>query len=256
VAAICGAASSAEPTDRRQVASALAAHPGDSAALEAVRRLLRDPDADVRAQAAWSLGTLGDAPDESPLVAIVHSAEIDAATNATAALGRIASRLRSPELAARALCPLATEARPSVRANALAGLALAGVRCGDGDLERRALTQDPSEDVRAAAAAAVASTRTPGVEDTRALDLCARTDPSGAVALRCRSTPPRPGASHALLVYVVPEGATIPQPGAPFALLLPDGLLHAGTSDRRGAVFDPSAPEGLVTLRQPAALLR
>jgi hypothetical protein len=39
-------------------------------------------------------------------------------------------------------------------------------------------------------------------------------------------------------------------------MLLADGTLHAGTTDRRGAVFDPVAPEGDVTLRRPSALAR
>jgi hypothetical protein len=51
-----------------------------------------------------------------------------------------------------------------------------------------------------------------------------------------------------MLVFVVPDGGEMPRPGAPYALLLPDGLLRAGTTDRRGAVFDPRTPEGFVTL--------
>jgi hypothetical protein len=35
-------------------------------------------------------------------------------------------------------------------------------------------------------------------------------------------------------------------------MLLADGLVRAGNTDRRGAVFDPAAPEGDVTLRRPA----
>jgi len=59
-----------------------------------------------------------------------------------------------------------------------------------------------------------------------------------------------------LLVYVVPDGAASPRPGSSFALLMPDGLLHLGATDRRGAVFDPAAPEGRVTLRPATALQR
>ncbi|MBV9949889.1 MAG: hypothetical protein JOZ69_23810, partial [Myxococcales bacterium] len=61
--------------------------------------------------------------------------------------------------------------------------------------------------------------------------------------------------AHPVLVYVVAGGAT-PAPGGAYALLLADGLIHSGTSDRRGAVFDPSAPEGEVTLRPASALAR
>jgi HEAT repeat protein len=258
VAALVAVARSPEPTDRREVAEVLAAHPGDAATLAAARALFADTDADVRAQAAWALGTLGDASDESRLVAAVHAPDADTATNATAALGRIARSLHSVDLAARALCPLGADPRSSVRANALAGLGLAGARCGDGKVERRELAEDPSEDARAAAAGAVAGTHgpEPGTEDARALDLCARTDPSGAVAARCRARTEPTAVMHPLLVYVVPDGAATPRPGSPFAMLLPDGLLHQGATDRRGAVFDPAAPEGLVSLRHPAALQR
>jgi hypothetical protein len=39
-------------------------------------------------------------------------------------------------------------------------------------------------------------------------------------------------------------------------MLLADGTLRAGTTDRRGAAFDPVAPEGEVSLRPPSALAR
>jgi cellulose synthase operon protein C len=258
VIAITNETRSPEPTDRREAASVLSAHPDDPVVLAAIRLQLADVDADVRAQAAWTLGTLGDASDEPRLLAVVHAPDVDGATNATAALGRIASRLHSADLAMRALCPLGDEPRASVRANALAGLGLAGARCGDGGPERHALTDDPSEDVRAAAANAVSGSpgHDPGTEDARALELCARTDPSGTVAARCRAKPAPPAAQHPLLVYVVPDGAVTPRPGSSYAMLMSDGLLRGGTTDRRGAVFDPAAPEGIVTLRHPTALLR
>jgi HEAT repeat protein len=249
---VTGMAASAEPADRREVASVLAAHPGDPAVLAAARKLLADTDAGVRAQAAWTLGALGDASDEAALVALTQSADLDAATNATAALARIAGRLHAVDLAVRALCPLSAggERRPSVRANAVAGLGLAGARCGDGGAERLALAQDPSEDVRAAAANAL--WRSPGVDDAKALELCGRSDPSGAVAARCRARTASPAGVHPLLVYVVPDGATGPRPGSHYATLMSDGLLHCGITDRRGALFDPAAPGGTVTLRSAA----
>jgi hypothetical protein len=254
VRTVTGMASSAEPTDRREVAALLAAHQGDPAVLAACRKLLSDGDADVRAQAAWTLGAVGDASDETALVALARSTDLDAATSAAAALARISGRLHAMDLATRVLCPLgaAGEGRSSVRANALAGLGLAGARCGDGSAERLALGEDLSEDVRAAAARALA--RAPGTDDARALDSCARNDPSGAVAARCRTRTGSTAATHALLVYFVPDGATGPHPGSHYALLLSDGLLHCGITDRRGAVFDPVAPEGVVTLRSAAAL--
>jgi HEAT repeat protein len=259
VAAIAFWARGAEPSDRREAAAVLAAHPGDPAALGATRLLLVDADANARAQAAWTLGALGDASDVPRLLALVHASDVDTATDAAGSIGRIASRTHAPDLAAQALCPLVSEPRASIRANALAGLGLAGAPCGDGSAERKALGEDPSEEVRAAAARDLTSARTAGTasaDDARALDLCARTDPSGAVAARCRAAPEPPGAPHALLVYVVPDGAASPRPGSSFALLMPDGLLHLGASDRRGAVFDPAAPEGRVALRPATALQR
>lgn len=254
VAALAGVARSAEPMDRTAAAVLLAAHPGDAQALSTARTLLADPDAGVRAQAAWSLGTLGDPADVTALAAIARAPDGDAAADAVAAVGRIARRAlaanRPAGDVAPLLCALASDSRPPVRANALAALALAAARCGDGSAERKALAEDPSEDVRAAAALAVQTTAT--ANDVRVLERCARTDPSGAVAARCRTHAAPTSRTHAALVYVVPEGSSIPRPGASYAMLLADGLLRAGNTDRRGAVFDPAAPEGDVTLRRPA----
>ncbi|HEY6460767.1 MAG TPA: HEAT repeat domain-containing protein [Polyangiaceae bacterium] len=158
--------------------------------------------------------------------------------------------------AANALCGLTADPRPYVRANAFAGLALAGHRC-KGDPGRTALGNDPSDEVRAAAALQLS--RSPGPEDVKALELCARADASGFVAGRCRvhRPPPAPGGpAHPTLVYVVPEGGEVPRPGAPCAVLLADGLLRTATTDRRGAVFDPVAPEGEISLRRASALER
>jgi len=74
------------------------------------------------------------------------------------------------------------------------------------------------------------------------------------VAARCRAvadglTPP--GRTHTALVYVVPDGSDAPRPGASYAMLFADGTLRAGTADRRGAVFEPLAPDGDVSLRRP-----
>jgi hypothetical protein len=114
------------------------------------------------------------------------------------------------------------------------------------------LADDPSEDVRAAAAAALYRMASP--EDLRVLERCARADPSGTVAARCRANVQPPAQAHATLIYVVPEGSNTPRPGAAYALLLADGTLRAGTADRRGAVFDPVAPSGIVRLRPASAM--
>jgi HEAT repeat protein len=254
VAALAAVARGAEPLDRMAAAVLLAAHPGDAQALATARSLLVDPDAGVRAQAAWTLGTLGDSADVAHLASLARGPDGDASSDATAAIGRIARRALAanhPDAAvAPVLCALAADPRPPVRANALAALALAGARCGDRSAERKALAEDPSEDVRAAAALVLQSAPTP--DDTRALERCTRSDPSGSVAAHCRTRAVLPARTHPALVYVVPEGSSTPRPGAAYAMLLADGLVRAGTTDRRGAVFDPAAPEGDVTLRRPA----
>ena len=251
VTALANLARSDEAADRRAAATMSAAHPGDAAATALARALVSDGDAGVRAQAAWALGSLGDASDLPRLAPVCRGADVDPAVDAVGALGRIAARTARPDLGA-AVCPLASDLRPLVRANALAGLARAGARCGDGSPERAVLASDPSEDARQAAALAVARGGTP--EDARALERCARTDASSAVAAICRAGAAREAASprtHAVLVYVVPEGSDAPRPGAAYAMRFADGLVRAGITDRRGAVFEPRAPEGDVTLRRP-----
>ena len=259
------AARSSEPADRLMAATMLAAHPADSIAVTALRALLADPDGPVRAQAAWSLGTTGDATDigrlsnlqglrpAGPAAARVPLSEsLDMECNAAAAIGRISARVRDPGAAARALCPLLANPRPYIRADALAGLALAGARCGNGAAERAVLAEDPSEDARAAAALALWHSE--AAADTQALQRCARGDPSGPVAARCRIRAATPSHVQAVLVYVIAEGASSPRPEAPYALLMADGTLRTGTTDRRGAAFDPAAPDGEIVLRKPSAL--
>jgi HEAT repeat protein len=254
VRALATVARAPEPADRQAAATLLAAHAGDVTASVTLRTLLGDVDAAVRAQAAWSLGSIGDPSDVVRLEALAHASDFDAATNAVAAIGRIAARAHSSESASRGLCEHLSDARPYVRANAIAGLALAGARCADGSKERALLAEDSSEDVRGAAALTLS--RAPGLEDKRALDRCARNDTSGAVAARCRQHFDIPGRVHPVLVYVVGEGVALPRAGAAYAVLLSDGTIHAGTTDRRGATFDPMAPEGEAALRTPSALAR
>jgi HEAT repeat protein len=254
VRALAGLSRAPEPADRQTAAALLAARAGDPMAAATARSLLSDVDAPVRAQAAWSLGSIGDASDLARLEAIASEADFDAAANAAAAIGRIAARIRAPDSAARVLCPRLADPRPYVRANALAALALAAARCGDGSPERAALMDDANEDVRAAAASVLL--RAPTADDTHALDRCARADPSGTVAARCHGHAETAPRVHAALVYVVAEGATTPRPGAAYSMLLSDGTIHSGRTDRRGAFLDPVAPEGEATLRPPSALVR
>ncbi len=247
--------------DRRAIATLLPARTETRDAMQLASALLGDSDASVRAQAAWALGTVGDASVAPALAKLAQSGDMDSSIDATAALGRIAARTHAPAQASQWLCPLLDHGHPYVRANALAGLALGGARCQDGSKERRMLIFDDSEVVRAAAARVlrhgVAGASDP--EDTRALDTCAATDRAGSVARRCRATFTAPSTSQPsalgepLLVYIVADEGILPVPKTAYALVLSDGLVHVGTTDRRGGVFDPVTPSGEVSLDRPSA---
>ncbi|WP_394838322.1 HEAT repeat domain-containing protein [Pendulispora rubella] len=242
--------------DRRSIATVLPVHARASAEPLA-RGLLRDGDASVRAQAAWALGSLGEGAGAGvdALGTAIASSDLDTAINATAAVGRIAARTRAPQLAVRMLCPLLRDARTYVRANALAGLAASGARCGDGATERALLADDSNDLVRATAAAVL--WRKPAALDTAALERCAQADRSGTVAQRCRTTAASPaGGTHAVDVYVVPDTSPTPRPRAPYALHFEGGYLRVGIADRRGACFEPLAPEGELSLERPSAQAR
>ncbi len=248
-------AKSADADDRRTAASVLAAHRGSPAALATARALLGDPDPTVRAQAAFALGTLGDAGTIAQLAPLTKTGDADVASNAAGAIARIAlasGKAAAPAVTA-AVCPMLSDGRAAVRANALAALAAAGVRCGDGRAERKLLAEDASDLVRANAARAVAAA--PAGDDRAALDRCASSDRSAEVARRCRPHPQSTAAQPAkrlgaVTVFVVGENGGAAKPRAPFLLEYENGILRAGVADRRGATFDPAAPAGEVVLRR------
>ena len=233
-----------DPDDRRAAAVVLAAQTGP-AALALLKKLASDTDAAIRAEAAFALGSAGDASITPLLTTLVKSGDADVATNAAAALARLARRSPSSDA-----CPLLADSRAGVRANALASLAIARRRCGDGRAERKLLADDASEIVRAnAARVLLAGDRSP--DDRAALDRCIASDRSATVAQRCRPTPPPTGAPQAVTVFVIGEGATpAPKPHAAYTLEYSDGIVRSGTADRRGAIFDPYAPSGDLTLRR------
>lgn len=276
--ALAAAARSPDVDDRRAVATVLAAQSGSPQALALARALTSDGDASVRAEATFALGSLGDAALLPVLVGLARSGDADVATNAAGAIARIARRTttapgagpaaapltpgpaaapaapipaagRSP--ITEAVCPMLSDGRATVRANALAALAAARRRCADGRGERKLLADDASDLVRASAARALAAARLP--EDGQVLDRCASADRSAEVARTCRPHTTRPalGRTHAVLVFVVGEGAaSTARPRAPFLLEYEDGVLRAGVADRRGATFDPAAPAGDIVLRR------
>lgn len=247
--------------DRRAAVAALALRARTSpAAAAAVVAALADPSQDVRAEAAWALGSVGNPAHLSALGALASSPHPDVATNATAALGRLAAaNKRAAAGAAPLLCARLDDARDYVRANALTGLAAAGVACPDPARARKLLATDPAADAREAAARALAGTRS--ADDRAALERCASEERSGAVAARCRESlgaasarpaPPAPaGKPAAVTVYVGQSGSATPRPLAPYVLKYAAGWLRAGVADRRGALLDPAAPPGWLELRRP-----
>ncbi len=134
--------------DKRKLAEAIAGHGarGRAPALT----LAADPDAGVRANAAWSLGFVGDATTAKTLTALLKDPDAAVSGNAAASLGRLAASLKKPDLAS-ALCPALADGRAYVRANSLAALDLAGADCGV-DPVAKLLADDPSDVVRSAAA--------------------------------------------------------------------------------------------------------
>lgn len=238
--------------DRAKLAEVLGAYPGAQRELE---RLARDPDGAVRANAVWSLGSSTQAGTRATLERALADRDVSVSSNAAAALARLAIRHRLPVVSS--LCRALSDWRSYVRANALSALALVGQRCAAMD-ERALLRSDPAELVRQAAARLVF--RVPGRDaaaDRAALRRCAAEDPSGSVAAACADRVPSvKSGQEPVTVYVVPMGETLPKPRAPFAILFENGLMRLGTSDRRGAVFEPAAPSGSVSLLVPAALER
>jgi HEAT repeat protein len=239
--------------DRRKVAEALSGHPGR---VDMVRGMLRDADPSVQANAAWSLGAVGDASDVARLVALGGHRDAAVAGNAVGAMGRLVERgvMRSVE----PLCSSLRDTRPYVRANGLAALRAAGKRCGDGAVERELLGADPSSFVRVRTAQLLWTVPSSApAADERGLRRCLLDDRSGEVAIACREAPGgTKGGSDGVVVFVVPDGRTQPVGRAPFALVFSGGLMRMGLADRRGAVFEGRAPRGEVELRVPAARAR
>lgn len=246
--------------DRRAALAALAAHAGSAPALASVRAATNDTDATVRAEAAFSLGALGDLSALPALAQLARSGDADVATNAAASVARVAMRAvpasgRASEgdsgAVTAAACPMLADGRAAVRANALVALAAVRRRCADGRVERTLLGEDASELVRGAAARAL--TAAPLPEDRTTMDRCAAADRSAEVARRCRPqlAPASAGRPRAVTVFVMTDtGAKAARPHAPFLLEYEDGVLRAGVADRRGAIFDPAAPDGALVLRR------
>ena len=246
--------------DRRKVAEALAGH---AEMEESLRRLAGDADPGVRANAAWSLGTVGAKPSLAVLSRLTGDPDVAVAGNAVAALGRIAGRAGAGGEVAKALCSALGDARPYVRANAPLGLSIAGAAC-EASSASDLLGRDPSESVRLAAAdylarAAAGAGAAERDASKRALMRCVSEERDARVAGRCArpaAPPTRDAAVDDIAVYVVPDGRRAPEARAPFALVRADGLMRLGLADRRGEIFETAAPAGVIRLAVPAALAR
>ncbi|MEO6601198.1 MAG: HEAT repeat domain-containing protein, partial [Polyangiaceae bacterium] len=92
--------SSSSPADRAKFAEALAAHPAERGRLVT---LLRDSNAAVRANAAWSLAEVGTVAERAALEAALDDSDVAVAGNALQALARIVARAHG-SLTAQA-CP-------------------------------------------------------------------------------------------------------------------------------------------------------
>jgi hypothetical protein len=241
---------------RAKVAEALKTH-GDQA--ESLKRATADPDASVRANAVWSLGFVARSTDLSALQGALGDQDAAVAANGAAALAQLAQRLlpSRPEVIS-SLCASLEHSGAYVRANALAGLGLLEARCVSGT-ERWLLARDPEALVRGRAAQLLR--RAPSAQpdqDAQALERCREQEVIGAVASACAPSPPDspPSGHRPLTVFVVPPGAIAPEPQAPFALVLPNGLVRLGLSDSRGVVYEALAPRGRVSLSVPATYLK
>lgn len=243
--------------DRRKVAEALAGHPEAIGSLDG---LAADPDPGVRANAVWSLGTVGARAQLDVTARLVSDPDAAVAAAAAAALARVAARSGATAEATTTLCTALSDARPYVRANALGGLSLLHARCtaaAASDL----LARDPSESVRLAAADFLGREAFLGDAKTRhdnqrALTRCVNEERDVRVAVRCAHPLEVPTAVDDVAIYVVPDGRSVPAPRAPFALVRSDGLLRLGLADRRGELFEFGAPKGVLRLGVPAALAR
>ena len=242
---LIGLLQSPEHADRAKLAELLSAR----AELGPLTRLARDPVARVRQNAVWSLGFV--APDAARgaralLAAALKDRDAAVIGNAAVSLGRL-SRGR-PEQAAALLCgPLLTDARASVREQALRGLALARARCADG-AAARLLATDPRARVRRAAAELLLNAPL-SPADRRVLARCEEGDTHALVSETCAGAArPEARAVEPTTVLVVPSDTAEPTPGAAFSLLFADGGLRLGSADRRGGVHEPRAPQGAVEL--------
>lgn len=236
-----------DTADLRSAANSLAlqsSHEG----VAALRTLSASRFNDVAYEAIWNLGALGNAKEE--LTRRLADSDPDIRANSVAALARTFQSTKDGPAFARATCARLDDPFPLVRANVLGGLALTHSRCTDGSKERSLLANDPSDIVRESAARAIRATpSTKAADDERALLRCALRDSSENAANACvGDVAPAEEGTAAATVFVVAPSKRTPSPNTRYILAYPNGLYRVGTTDRRGAMFDPDAPRGELRL--------
>ncbi len=239
------------PVDDRSMAKLLASPRVPSAtATTALRRFAASADEETRASALLSLGQRSLPEDIATQMSQLSAPSSASQVNASAGLARAPHPFATPAAASSALCPLLSAPNPYVRANVLVTMQRASVRCGDGGLERRLLTQDSAAVVRLNASRLLraASNRSPA--DAKELERCATLDRSSLVAASCADRKPSRLTSKrsSLTVYVLDEAGRSPRPFGQFAAQDADGVVRVGIADARGAFVDPFAPEGPMAL--------
>jgi hypothetical protein len=210
----------------------------------------------------WSIGAIGSPADLALATKLVSDGSPTVAGDAIAAVGRIAARTSDP--IPPVLCTALDSDRPYVRANALAAIRplLAAGRSGacDDAKARKLLAEDANDVVRAAAARALGAMSVKAASEIAgraraALERCTISDPSGAVASVCREAlegnvaPATSTGDLALVVFVAPDDGGPPAARTPYAIERPDGFLHLGSADARGAVVEMFLGRGPVRLR-------
>ena len=222
---------------------ALARAPEGKAVLEAA---FVDPDADVRAAAAWATA-IGSGPPPAGLIQLALGNDAPAATDATAALARRGLLTRADGLA------LTRHRVPGVRANAALGLVAstagptgAAVRAHLGEM----LERDPSVLVRQAAARALS--RAGGEAKRLAAALAREPEPSvrdllaAALPTAGAARPTRPSPTWTRITWLERDGSPLRLPAA-FQLLDGAGYVIVGQVPVHAETTIEQLPEGPFT---------
>ena len=215
---------------RRKIAESI----GDTGiAIRAVTSLLDDPQASVRAHAAWSAGRLGILPLRKVLVSALSDRSRLVRSNALASLGRLGAQ--DGQSIREYACPRLEGSDPETQEVALAALLRAHQRCSS-DAETVVLLSARGPSQRRLAAALIRATRRSA--DDYAIALCNGFETNASVRDACvgQSAEEQPlNSALPSIIEVVPSGPFAAVPNVEFAVECESGLLRFGVTDRRGA---------------------